>query len=192
MSFLDRQGILEWILNPSGLAKDPMEARGLDEAGDRELNDRSNAIQDNMDDDVDDDIDGGFNSRCTVQLWRCSRLPGVLLFDFQLRWHEWGRCSLAVRFWDPLAAAFLISSLSSPGMGWHVYSVPYHFSLFPQVPGKSRETMVIRKLSGRKQSRPCLVRLGSNLRKRLYPLSRYSRRSGFYMVKLSFLVKRYD
>ncbi|KAK3394968.1 hypothetical protein B0H63DRAFT_533352 [Podospora didyma] len=58
MSFFDRQGIPRWVLKPSGIAKDPMQARGLDEAGDR-VSDESGSTIDG-DRDPDDDITGGF------------------------------------------------------------------------------------------------------------------------------------
>ncbi|KAK4451207.1 kinesin light chain [Podospora aff. communis PSN243] len=56
MSFFDRQGIPDWVLRSSGIAKNTMQAR---EAGDGESDDSSSATDDDTDDGADD-IDDGF------------------------------------------------------------------------------------------------------------------------------------
>ena len=60
MSFFDRQGIPGWVLNPSQTAKDAIQARGRDQAGEGNSDDGSSATDDNTDDSADDDVDGGF------------------------------------------------------------------------------------------------------------------------------------
>ncbi|KAK3898337.1 hypothetical protein C8A05DRAFT_47313 [Staphylotrichum tortipilum] len=60
MSFFDRQGIPEWVLNPSQIAKDAMRARGLKGVGEGDSNDGNNAIDGDIDDSADDDADSGF------------------------------------------------------------------------------------------------------------------------------------
>ncbi|KAK5652950.1 hypothetical protein OQA88_9429 [Cercophora sp. LCS_1] len=57
MSFFDRQGIPEWVLKSSGIAKNTMQARAV--AGDGESDDSSSATDDDTDDGADD-INGGF------------------------------------------------------------------------------------------------------------------------------------
>ncbi|KAK3902308.1 kinesin light chain [Staphylotrichum tortipilum] len=58
MSFFDRQGIPEWVLNSSGVAKDAIQARGLDEAREGGSDDSSSATDDDTDGDsgFEDDV----------------------------------------------------------------------------------------------------------------------------------------
>ena len=63
MSFFDRQGIPWWVLNPSRIAKDTVQARGLDKARKRGSNDGGGVTDSDTDDGIDDDADdadGGF------------------------------------------------------------------------------------------------------------------------------------
>ena len=88
------------------------------------------------------------------------------------------------------AEALCISSMNWDEILAHEYSVPYHFSLWSHPPGYSRETMVKRKLSGRRHWMPWRINSASNLRKRLEPLKSHSRGKGFCITELILLVNR--
>ena len=102
----------------------------------------------------------------------------------------WGRWRAAIRSLTVVAAAASHSFMRSSGIFSTLYSVPYHFSFLSQVPGTSRETTVMRQLSGRRQSSPCLIRPGLKVRSLLLPLISHSLGSGFCMTALVLLVKR--
>src|SRR3569833_3289065 len=103
-----------------------------------------------------------------------------------LFWFLWGRCSAGIRSLEVMLYALRISDMKSDGIGSTVYLVPYHFSFLSHRPGMSRDTMVRRKLSGRKYSRHCLMSPGSNFRS-LLPLSTHSRGRGSCMMALVLL-----
>ncbi|KAK3949453.1 hypothetical protein QBC32DRAFT_35863 [Pseudoneurospora amorphoporcata] len=57
MSFFDRQGIPGWVLNPSRIAQDGMQAIGLDDTADLESDDSSQGTGSNIDDtSFEDDV----------------------------------------------------------------------------------------------------------------------------------------
>ncbi|KAK4243178.1 kinesin light chain, partial [Corynascus novoguineensis] len=95
MSFFDRQGIPEWILNPSRITKNAMQGRGLDEAGDRESDDRGSATDSDTNDDADDDIDGGFEDDVAILRDYCLIVADGVREEFEMH----GLVQLSMRKW---------------------------------------------------------------------------------------------
>lgn len=107
-----------------------------------------------------------------------------------MNWFLCGKCRADNCSPGGVFSAFDSSARNSSGILSDLYSVPYHFSFLSQSPGKSRDTIVILILSGRRRLIPFSIIEGSNFLKRLCPLRSHSLGKGLCITEDILLVKR--